>query len=109
MNAAPGRERVLMAKRYLVRLAVVGREVKRFKRQLLESEVEARYIELLECGPRRYSWQFECSDNPVPSIARLAARWSEFTFLVFYEKNRRNAVGIAVITAAETKRYQIAY
>ena len=109
MNAAPGRERVLMAKRYLVRLAIVGKQVKRFKRQLLESEVEARYIELLECGPLRHSWQFECFDNPVESIARLAVRWPEFTFLVFYEKNRRNAVGIAVITVAKTKQHQIGY
>jgi hypothetical protein len=107
MNAAPGRERALMAKRYKVQLTIIGKGANRVQADLLVATFQPECLELLECAQKRYAWQFECLTDPVEKTKRVAAVWPALKFLVFYGKNRPFAIGIAVITAEMVKQHEI--
>lgn len=93
------------------RLLIVGpaRTLKRFNRTRWETEVRARYLDILECSKTRLSFQFETAKAPLAYLRKTSREWWSLTFLLDYEIEAQCLKGLAKARRGELESCLVSY
>ena len=100
-----------MDKHWNCRLTVVGpkQQVEALRESDWAEKLGARHGELLECSPRRFSWQFEADAPVMGCLSALSRRWPKLVFLIGYEIEALRVMGLAKAKAGLVQCHEITY
>ena len=72
-------------------------------------EIGARFLELLEKSPGRYSWQFETDDPPLQFLKHLSTHWPGLLFFLDYEREEVRIKGSALMHGGKLRHSRFQY
>jgi len=93
------------------RFTVIGskREIQRFQNSAWEKILRVRYLEPLECSPRRFVCQFETHAHTLQRLVALSRRWPCMVFLLDFEIASQRIKGLAKAKAGKLEHCEISY
>ena len=94
------------------RFTIIGpaKDLKKFyHRASWISEIRARFLELLEKSPGRYSWQFETDEPPLQFLKQLSVQWPGLMFFLDYEREEERIKGSALMQCGKIRHSRFKY
>jgi len=92
-------------------LTIIGnrQQVRFFQGRDWNRRLAARFIELIENSPRRFSVVFMTEAPPLKSLTKLSVRWPSLVLLLDYEVQTERVKGLAKAKAGQLQHYKIDY